>query len=107
MQARYRTIFVTHQTIDDGISVPDLEPYFTAPYAVKAIDYTGSGPVIAWRTYFQATPSATHFTPLSVEFAVFCVESKSCRLVDTYMDDGAIAFVTLQYVQALHSCVPC
>lgn len=97
-QGRRCRVNVAHQMINGGLSVPDLEPWFSAPYALKMIKLGDGNPKESWRAYFQAVPSATHLTPLSVEFALFCLNQETLRFVHVEKNSVYLDYVRLKYV---------
>lgn len=97
-EGRRHRVEVTHRMINSGVSVPNIEPCFSAPYALKMIQLSGGSSNISWRAYFQAMPSATYLTPLTVEFALFCVHRETLRFVDIGNDSNLLDFMRLQCV---------
>lgn len=102
-ERRRQIIPVAHQVIDGGLSVPHLEPFFSPPFAVKSIQisdrtYDALGRHICYRAYFQAVPAATHLTPWSIEFALFCVNSASYRFVDIDRGDAVSDYLVMKCV---------
>lgn len=84
--------------IDGGISIPNLEPWFSAPYALKEIKLSDASSKVSWTAYFQAEAFATHLTPMSVEFALFRLSRESLRFVNVEKNDAGLSYILLQYV---------
>lgn len=57
--------------INGGLSVPNLEAWFTPPYLVACMKILEGGQGVFWKVYFQVVPAATHLTLKSIEVAVF------------------------------------
>lgn len=92
----------TYYSIDIGVTYPELEPWFTAPFNLRTSIFAGRTNDESYKIYYQVLPTASHVNPLAIEAVLFLRDHTNSRTKDITDDGGWLKMVVDRYVLLSH-----